>query len=329
MSSSRRMTNIKVSKAVKPVTSISSKYSIGYRYVRADSEPNWSQKIKEKPGDASILASKPAITISYNSTILDALEKMSQYNVRGLVVVDTKQLLRGIVMATDLVNYLGGGEFYNIIQKRYAKNLFNAIQNEKISSIMNSMPVFVKTSNKLTDIIKIMAVNSLGLLPVVDEQSKVFGVITEHDIVKHITYKNTGKKVSSIMTSNIVAAYDNDTLKRAAQLMSLYGFRRIPVISISLPEIIGIVSAKDFINYFGSHEAFKNLSSYDIEEILSTPLTQIMKKEINTINENADIGDAAAEMINNNTNSLIVTNDNNEAVGIITERDVLMSLALR
>ncbi|MFP3294760.1 MAG: CBS domain-containing protein [Caldisphaera sp.] len=327
--SSRRMTNIKVSKAVKPVTSISSKYSIGYRYIRADSEPNWEQKIREKTGDANIIASKPAITINYNSTILEALEKMHQHNVRGLIVTDTKQSLKGIVMATDLVNYLGGGEFYNIIQKRYAKNLFDAIRNEKISSIMNTMPVFVKTQHKLTEIIKIMAFNNLGMVPVIDDQNKVFGVITEHDIVKHITYKNTGKKVSSIMTSNIVAAYDNDTLKRAAQLMSLYGFRRIPVISLSSSEITGIVSAKDFINYFGSHSAFKNLISYDIEQILSTPLTQIMKKEINTINENADVGDAATEMINSNTNSLIVINDNNEAVGIITERDVLMSLALR
>lgn len=323
------MTNIKISKYVKPITNVSSKYSIGYRYIRADSEPNWSQRVKEKSGDAGLLASKPAITINQNSTILEALERMSSSNVRGLIVSDTKQLLKGIIMATDLVNYLGGGEFYNIIQQRYNKNLFNALQNEKVSSIMNTMPVFVKSSQKLTEIIKLMAINNLGMLPVVDDQNKVIGVITEHDIVKQITYKDTGKKVSSIMTSNIVSAYENDTLKRAAQLMSLYGFRRIPIISMKGNEIIGIVSAKDFVNFFGSHEVFKNASSYNIEDILSLQLTLIMKKEINTINENADIGEAASEMMKHNTNSLIVINDNNEAVGIITERDLLMSLALR
>ncbi len=329
MSSSKKMTNIKISKYVKPITNVSSKYSIGYRYIRADSEPNWSQRVKEKSGDAGLLASKPAITINQNSTILEALERMSSSNVRGLIVSDTKQLLKGIIMATDLVNYLGGGEFYNIIQQRYNKNLFNALQNEKVSSIMNTMPVFVKSSQKLTEIIKLMAINNLGMLPVVDDQNKVIGVITEHDIVKQITYKDTGKKVSSIMTSNIVSAYENDTLKRAAQLMSLYGFRRIPIISMKGNEIIGIVSAKDFVNFFGSHEVFKNASSYNIEDILSLQLTLIMKKEINTINENADIGEAASEMMKHNTNSLIVINDNNEAVGIITERDLLMSLALR
>ncbi|AFZ71186.1 CBS domain-containing protein [Caldisphaera lagunensis DSM 15908] len=329
MSNSKRMTNIKLSKYVKPITNVSSKYSIGYRYIRADSEPNWSQRVKEKSGDAGLLASKPAITISPNSTILEALEKMSSYNVRGLIISDSRTSLKGIIMATDLVNYLGGGEFYNIIQQRYNKNLFNALQNEKVSNIMNTMPVFVKTTQKLTEIIKLMAINNLGMLPVIDDLNRVVGVITEHDIVKHIIYKDTGKKVSSIMTSNIVSAYENDTLKRAAQLMSLYGFRRIPVISTKENEIIGIVSAKDFVNFFGSHEVFKNVSSYNIEDVLSLQLTLIMKKEINTINENADIGEAATEMINRNTNSLIVINDNNEAVGIITERDLLMSLAMR
>ncbi|MGC8566680.1 MAG: CBS domain-containing protein [Caldisphaera sp.] len=329
MSHPRKYEPIKLSPKIKAITMPSSRASVGIRYIRADSQPNWIQRVKEKEGDAELISTKPPETINVNSPILEALEKIASRDIRGLIVTDTKETLKGIIMATDLVNYLGGGEYYRIVEQRYKKDVYTSLRNEKISSIMNSMPVFVNKSQKLTEIIRLMAVNGLGMLPVVNNENKVIGIITEHDIVRYIAYKNVGRKVSDIMTSNIVAAFDNDTLKRAAQLMSLYGFRRIPVISSKNNEIVGIVSAKDFVSYFGSHKAFENVRSLDIEEILKMPITEIIKDNVYTINQDTDIGDAATLMNQFNTNNLIVINDNREALGIITERDVLIALSMR
>jgi len=326
----RRYSPIKLSSNVKAITMPNLRYPSEFKYLRADSKPNWNQRVRTKEGEAGLISSKPPITINQNSIILDALEKITKHNIRGIIVTDEKERLRGIVMATDLVNYLGGGEYYRIIEQRHKGNIYSAMNEEKISSIMNPMPIFVRKSQKLLEIIKIMESNGLGMLPVLDK-NKIIGVITEHDIVKHLIYennKNLGKTVKEIMTRNIVASYENDTLKRVAQLMSLYGFRRIPIISYQNNEIIGIVSAKDFVSYFGSHRVFKEAISSNIEEILKLPLTEIMRKEVFTITGDEDIAKAAEDMIDNGVNSLIVINDNKEAIGIITERDVLMALLM-
>jgi predicted transcriptional regulator len=89
------------------------------------------------------------------------------------------------------------------------------------------------------------------------------------------------------------------------------------------------VSALDIVYYFGSHTAFSVITGRNIEEALSTKVTEVMSKEVYTIRDSEDVG-AAAELMNKlNTNSLIVVDEAGEAKGIITERDVLLALALR
>jgi len=81
--------------------------------------------------------------------------------------------LEGIVTATDIVNYLGGGEKFKIIQQRFGGNLFKAI-NEPIRLIMTKNVISVKTSAKVGEAI-----------PVV-ENDRLVGIITERDFFKII-----------------------------------------------------------------------------------------------------------------------------------------------
>jgi len=111
--------------------------------------------------------------------------------------------------------------------------------------------------------------------------------------------------------------------------MSLYGFRRLPVVSREEGTIVGVVSALDMVSYFGSHAAFSVITGRSMEEALSTKVAEVMSKEVYTIRDSEDVGTAAELMNKLNTNSLIVIDEAGEAKGIITERDVLLALALR
>ncbi len=153
--------------------------------------------------------------------------------------------------------------------------------------------------------------------------------MTEHDMVRRLSTKEVGVKVSDVMTSNLVIAYEDDSLRRVLQLMSIYGFRRLPVVSRQESSIVGVVSAIDVISFFGSHRAFEMLTSRSIEDVLSVKASEIMTKDVYTVYEDEDVNTAAALMDKYNTNSLIVIDRNGEAKGIITERDVLLALALR
>lgn len=299
----------------------------GIRYLRADGTPNWAQYIPEREGEAKIIASHPPITLPAHSTILEAAETIAEKRVRGLVLVDPgKETLRGLLMATDIVNYLGGGEYYNIVRHRHGGNIYSALRDEPVSSIANPTPVFVTVYDKLDTVIQLMIIHGFGLVPVVYPDGSVYGVITEHDIVKHVAGRNIGVKVAEAMSRTLVTVGIEDPIREAAQRMVRFGFRRLPVVGGD-SEIRGIVTAKDYVAFFGSHRAFKELTSTDIEEVLKTPVYEIMTPEFYTIREDADVGEAATAMIENGTSSLLVVNERDEIVGIITERDVLVSIA--
>ena len=87
-----------------------------------------------------------------------------------------------------------------------------------------------------------------------------------------------------------------------------------------------MLHAKDIVRYFGSHEAFKHITTTDIEEALSTRVYEIMMPGFYTVRVDTELGEAAKEMIELGVNSLLVEDENGEIIGIITERDVLAAL---
>jgi len=299
----------------------------GIRYLRADGTPNWEQAREMSEGDAKRLASHPAIVVADSANILETAEIIAKHKVRGLPVVRAgSEKLVGIVTALDLVNYLGGGEYYNIVEERHKRNIYSALRDEKITSIANPTPAKVYVYDKLTDIVNLMISTGIGLITVVWDDDSVYGVITEHDIVKLLAGRSLGIKVEDIATRSLVTVDVNATIRDAAKTMVLHGFRRLPAMDEQSGEVKGIITAKDIVSYFGRHEAFKHITSTNIEEVLETPVYELMMPGVYTVNHDADVGDVASEMIEQNVNSLLVVDEKGEIIGIVTERDVLEAL---
>ena len=297
----------------------------GIRWLRADGTPNWSQRIAEKVGDAELLASRPPRTVQHTATILDAARLVYEYKVRGLVVVDASDVLKGVLLTTDLVNYLGGGEYYRIVEVRHGDNIFKALNDESIASIYNPGPMYVDRKASLTSVLQLMIAEGVGFVPVVDSDGVVYGVITEHDLVRHLADKRVGRKVRDHMTSTVVMVEAEAPIREAARLMVVHGFRRLPVVSGG--EVKGMVTAKDYVSFFGSNEAFKAVEKGTMSEVLSVPVYEIMTPVVYTVSPDADVGDAAREMLEKGVSSLLVVEDD-EVKGIITERDVLVAVAI-
>jgi len=298
------------------------------RWLRSDGSPNWSQRVSSIRSEVAELASRPPITVSTSATILEAAEVIATHKVRGLVLADVKGFLKGVLMATDMVNYLGGGEYYSIVRYRYSNNLFRALRDERVSSIANPSPLYATKTDSLLDIIKLMVVEGVGFLPLVNEEGVLYGVITEHDIIRgYMSETHVGVKVGEVSSKNIVVTGVEDTLKKAAELMIRHGFRRLPVIG-SDGSIKGVLTAKDYVEFFGSHKAFDFVVSGDMEEVLKVPVYEVMKPGVVTIEEDADVSEAAGAMKDHDVSSLIVVDREGNAVGIVTERDILTALVL-
>lgn len=298
----------------------------GIRWLRSDGKPNFGDRIHRKPGDAQLLATRPVYTVTRTTSILEAMELIAEKNIRALPVSHpATKLLEGMTTVMDYVNYLGGGELYNIVVKRYGGNAYKALNDEKVESIMNPNPYYVTVSDRLEKILEIMVTRNVGVLPVVKPDGKIYGIITEHDLVKHLVEKHVGKTVREVMTSNVISINSSATIMEAAKTMIKYSVRRLPVIEDD-GSIWGLITAKHIVKFFGSHDAFRFTESPLLEDMMKAPVKLVGTRSYVTVEPDVDVGDAATLMIREGVGCLLVVSEG-RVVGIVTERDVLYGLA--
>jgi CBS domain-containing protein len=277
-----------------------------------------SHPSKKHEGEILTVAKSPVVMIAPTTPIYDALQKMAKEGFRRLPIANpgTKHL-EGIVTATDIIDYLGGGKKFEIIQQKYGGNFFKAL-NEPIRLIMTQKVVSIKTSAKISEAIEKMKSSNLGGLPVVDDEGKVKAIVTERDIAVLFADRTSGVTVAQLMSEKVVTALPKTTIFEAEKTMATRGFRRLPIVSDG--KVAGIVTAMDIIRFFGCGEAFRHLRSGTIVQVLGTPALEIATKNVSTVEPETDVGQAAKIMREKDIGAVPVVKKG-VLVGMFTERD--------
>lgn len=277
-----------------------------------------SRPSKKHEGEILTVAKSPVVMATATTPIYDAIQMMTKEGFRRLPIANpgTKHL-EGILTATDIINYLGGGEKFEIIQQKFGGNFFKAI-NEPVKLIMAQKVVSIKTSAKISEAIEVMKTANVGGLPVVDGKNSVKAIITERDIVNLFAYRTSGIKVAQIMSENVVTALPKTTIFEAEKTMAIQGFRRLPIVSDG--KVVGIITAMDIIRFFGSGEVFRYLRSGTIIQVLNNPALEIASKTVLITGPDEDVGQAAKVMREKDIGAIPVVKDG-KLIGIVTERD--------
>ena len=288
------------------------------RVLRGKGSVDLTHTSKKREGEIMTIAKSPVVTMAPTTPVYDAVKIMVKEGFRRMPLVDagTKKL-RGTVTASDIINYLGGGDKFQIIQKKYAGNFFKAI-NEPIKSLVTTKVLSVSTNAKISDAINIMKKHDVGGLPVVDKGGQVWAIVTEKDIITLFSGKIREAKVANLMSKNLITASPKISIQEAEKIMIEHGFRRLPIISDS--EFVGMATVRSILRFFGSGDVFKHLQSGTINQVLQTSVLEVTMKNVATIEPDADVGKAAETMQEKNVGSLPVVKDR-KLVGIITERD--------
>jgi len=273
---------------------------------------------KKREGEIMSIAKSPVVTMAPTTPIYDAVRIMSKEGFRRIPVVDpgSKRLL-GIITATDIVNFFGGGEKHQLIQRKYGGNFYKAI-NEPIRSIMTQDVVSIHRAGKISEALDLMKRHKVGGLPVVDDDKRVWAILTEKDLISLFKGRISGVKVAELMTRRVVTATPNMSIFEAERTMIEQGFRRLPIVSDK--KVLGMVTARSVLRFFGSGQVFKHLQSGTIAQVLQTSVLEASIKEVGTVSPNVDVGEAARIMKEKDVGSLLVV-ENERLVGIITERD--------
>jgi len=279
---------------------------------------------KRRDGEIMTITKTSVVSMAITTPVYDGIQLMVEQGFRRIPVVDpgTKRL-RGIVTAYDLIDYLGGGEKFQIIQREHAGNFFKAI-NEPVRHIMTPNVISVSSSAKVNDAIDLMVKRNVGCLPIVDKETRLRGIVTERDIIMIFRGIVSGTKVSELMSKKVVVATPETSIMEAERLMVKNGFRRLPIVSEG--KVVSVVTVTDILRFFGSGKVFQRLRSGAIDQVLQTPAIETATGDVVMVERNVDAGEAAMIMLEKGVGTLPVL-ENEKLVGMVTERDFFKLVA--
>lgn len=121
---------------------------------------------------------------------------------------------------------------------------------EPIRVIEHRPPISVQRTTPVAGAIQLMKQSRTGCL-LVEEGGKLVGIFTERDILMKLL--GTGQDlaaipVQAVMTANPEALTDEDEIAWAIHLMSVGGFRHLPLVD-SERRPIGVLSVRDVVDY--------------------------------------------------------------------------------
>ncbi len=296
----------------------------GNYYGRRDrGSVEFGSRIAEREREIMKIARRGLVSLPPSITIKSVAETMVDYQVRRLPIVHPgSNMIQGIVTSRDIVDFLGGGEKYNIITKRHGGNFLAAI-NESVRLIMDSNVLTIRDTNSVGKTIKMLMEQNVGGFPILDSQDHVVGMVEEEDFVYNIAGIWSGITVGDVMTTEIIALTPGTTIKDTARTMINSYRRRLPVISDN--ELIGVISTFDIIEFFGSSQMLERMKTHKVEEALSVRISDIVKRDPVIISPSEDLGKAVGQMKQSAIGFLPVM-DSKELVGVITERDILRNI---
>lgn len=108
--------------------------------------------------------------------------------------------------------------------------------------IMTQSVVTALPSMRVRDLAKLLADSHISGAPVVDQAEKLLGIVSEADILSRRRGQET---VRSIMTTDVVAVGDAESVQEISLLLSMKRINRVPVLREG--KVVGIVSRTDIV----------------------------------------------------------------------------------
>lgn len=153
------------------------------------------------------------------------------------------------------------------IALRHAKE--RLIAEIPVRKVMTKKVVTVKRDVSIHEAARLLSENEISGMPVVDEENRVIGIVTEADILSAVvkrkhTFKDvlryilggplpirkTGDKVREVMTSPVITATPDTDIKEVARVLDKMGVKRLPLVD-DKGRLVGIISKADIVRVMG------------------------------------------------------------------------------
>ena len=116
-----------------------------------------------------------------------------------------------------------------------------------IAKLIERSCVTTHADCSLDDLIAILAERRIGTVVVVDRDQQVIGIVSERDIIRHLSTGGTTADTfaKNIMTSKVITVENNVTSAQLMQLITEHHIRHVPITCDG--KLVGIVSIGDVV----------------------------------------------------------------------------------
>lgn len=124
----------------------------------------------------------------------------------------------------------------------------------KITNIMSREPVTCSPATNLAAAAKLMLDADCGILPVVNDEAKLVGVVTDRDMYIALATRNqlaSHITVGDVARTQVFTCGPDDDVEAALETMRRHHVRRLPVEGFA-GTVVGVVSMNDIVLAAGS-----------------------------------------------------------------------------
>jgi CBS domain-containing protein len=126
-------------------------------------------------------------SIEKEKSLSEAVEKMDEFGVDGLVVIDEEGKVLGYITQGDIIRAVllsyeelaEEGLLAEVEEKRAALAL-----SKKVSEAMSTPPLVVREETPLMRVLSLMAIKRVECLPVVDNKGKLVGIVSRRGVLR-------------------------------------------------------------------------------------------------------------------------------------------------
>lgn len=285
---------------------------------------NFESRISKQEGEIMAIASRQVVSVTPTTTIMGAVGTMTKCGFRRLPITDAgTHKLRGIVTVGDIIDLMGGGGKYNLVQVKHNGNLLAAI-NESVREIMTKDVTTIRDDARIVDAINIIVSKKIGGIPIINDDSALAGIVTEKDVMKALSTERSPLIVKDVMSTALKITSPDTPIGVVTRQMITYKFRRLPVVKDDV--LFGIITNSDIMRYLGSGQAFQKIVTGDIAEVMGLSVRTLLSGNLYTTTPDTSINDAAMDMLDKGIGALPVIEDTH-LIGLVTEFDLVKAFS--
>jgi CBS-domain-containing membrane protein/PII-like signaling protein len=231
----------------------------------------------------------------------------------------------------------------NVQVARYTHRYLNPLPADKpITEVMTREVISLSPKMTIAEAWDRMLERSIKAMPVIDEDRRVLGMLTDEDLMNraglltHLSVasrldKQTLKKqmaelrtsasrVEDVMTKPAITARVSESLGNVASRMAKHGIKRLPVVD-DAGKMVGVVSRVDILRQV--LDIAPKSQKLQIPTGAALTVRQVMYSEVPVVESASDLASIVAALVESGMRRLIVVDTENRPIGLISDSDVV------